>query len=294
MEPSLALARLGEPVATRRQLMRVGAAPHELTAAVRSGDVVRVRRGYYALPECDQHVMQAVRVGGRLGCIGAARSLGVWAAEPRVPHVAMRHEASRLRSPHDRFEALGPDNRDGCDLHWWDLPDVRWPSLHTVSAVEALAHIARCQPRELAIASFDSAMNLGIVGTRDLDLVFGCLPARCRRLRGQIDGRCMSGIETLLRLAMADANVDFEPQVFFRGIGTVDFVVAGCVVVETDGRLGHDDAVSRRRDYQRDAALVRLGYTVVRLSYAQVMFDLPGCLATIAAAVRSHRRGPVR
>ncbi|WP_411701097.1 endonuclease domain-containing protein [Conyzicola sp.] len=148
------------------------------------------------------------------------------------------------------------------------------------------------QPRGLALASFDSALNQGLVWPFQISSIFQTLPGKYQYLRDQIDGRCMSGIETLVRLMLTDAGIAFELQVAFRGIGTVDFVVAGCVVVETDGHLGHDDPASQLRDYRRDAALIRRGYAVVRLSYAQVMFDPAGSLATIIAALRSHRRGP--
>ena len=292
MQLTDALTRLNEPIATRLQLRRLGVAALGLTAAVRSGDLERVRRGYYARPGTDPLLLQAVRIGGRLGCIAAAQSLGIWAENPLFAHVAMRHEASRLRSPADRSAPLTPQNVDGCELHWWPLPEVRRAGVHTVTAVEALAHIARCQPRELAIASFDSAVFQRLVRPPELDAIFAVLPAKLAHLRALIDGQCMSGIETLVRLMLIDAGIPFDVQVAFRGIGTVDFVVAGCVVVETDGHLGHDDALSKLRDYRRDAALVRLGYTVVRLSYAQVMFDAAGSLATIIAAVRSHRMGP--
>lgn len=291
MEATLALAKLGEPVATRKQLMRMGAAPHELTAAVRAGDLIRVRKGYYALPGANPQLLHAVRIGGRLGCVAAAQALGVWATTPAFAHVAMRHEASRMRSPRNRFEKLTLNNVDGCELHWWRLPEVPRRSVHTVAPAEALAHIARCPPRSLALASFDSAVNLGLVDSSQLATIFAALPAKYHYLLSQIDGRCMSGIETLVRLMLTDAGIEFDLQVPFRAIGIVDFVVAGCVVVETDGHLGHDDPRSRLRDYGRDAALIRLGYSVVRLNYAQVMFDPVGALATILAAVHNHHRG---
>lgn len=292
MEATDALTRLGEPVVTRMQLRRLGVAAQTLTDAVRTGNLVRVRRGYYASPGTDPLLLHAVRIGGRLGCIAAAQRLGIWAENPQFAHVAMRHEASRMRSPRDRSQPLSPQNVDGCELHWWPLPEVPHPNVHTVTTVEALAHIARCQPRGLALASFDSAVNQGLVGSAGLEAIFAVLPAKLAYLRPLIDGRCMSGIETLVRLMLVDAGIPFEVQASFRGIGTVDFLVAGCVVVETDGHLGHDDALSKLRDYRRDAALVRLDYAVVRLSYVQVMFDPAGSLATIIAALRSHRRGP--
>jgi very-short-patch-repair endonuclease len=206
----------------------------------------------------------------------------------------MRHGASRLRSPADRHTALTEDNRDGCELHWWSLPPESGAGIHTVTPLSALTHIVQCQSRPLAIASIDSALFQGLVDSTHLDVMFTRLPRRFRRMRGEVDGRCMSGLESLVRLLLLDAGVPFDVQVYLRGVGTVDFVVAGCVVVETDGRLGHIDALSAARDYRRDAAAIRLGFAVVRLDYAQVMFDPAGALETILAAIRSHRSGSSR
>jgi very-short-patch-repair endonuclease len=288
MEVLRALERIGEPVATRAQLLRAGATPRAIAAAVFADRILRVRRGYYCLPTADPSLIRAVRIGGRLGCISAAQELGIWSAEPTSPHVAMRHSASRLRSPADRFTALTTENRDGCELHWFALPELPRRNIHTVSAIEALAHIVQCQPRKLAIASIDSALFQLAVTPLDVHRMFEGLPRRLRRLESHVDGRCMSGIESLVRLLLLDAGIPFELQVSFRGVGTVDFVVAGRVIVEIDGRLGHADEPSRARDYRRDAAVIRLGYAVVRLDYAQVMFDPEGALATIVAAIASH------
>jgi very-short-patch-repair endonuclease len=290
MDAALALDAVAEPVATRLQLLRAGATPVELATAVHAGRLVRVRRGYYCRPVAATPLVQAVRIGGRLGCISAARSMGIWSVVPESPHVAMRHQASRLRSPADRFTALTSDNRDGCLLHWWPQKPGSG-SVHTVGVLDALGHIVQCQPRESAVSSLDSALYLRLVTASQLDRMFAELPRKYRALRCLVDGRCMSGIESLVRILLLDAGIPFELQVAFRGVGTVDFLVAGCVVVETDGRLGHDDPLSKARDYRRDAAVVRLGFSVVRLNYAQVMFDPAGALATILAAVRNHRRG---
>jgi very-short-patch-repair endonuclease len=289
MDAALALERVAEPIATRSQLIRAGATPRDLASAVLSETLCRVRRGVYCRPGTDEALVRAVRIGGRLGCVSAAQRLGIWSVVPPAPHVAMRHEASRLRSPSDRFAVLTSDNRDGCELHWWSLPPGSGASIHTVSPLEALSHIVQCQKRQFAVASIDSALFQGLVDSSELDSMFALLPRRHRRMRGEVDGRCMSGLESLVRLLLLDAGIPFDLQVYLRGVGTVDFVVAGCVVVETDGRLGHIDSLSAARDYQRDAAAIRLGYAVVRLNYAQVMFDPMGALETIRSAIRSHR-----
>lgn len=235
----------------------------------------------------------AVRVGGRLTCVSAAGRMGIWVASDPGAHIHLRPEASRLRRPTNRFERLNSDNRDGCTLHWWPLLEPDRVTAHSVGLTDALAHIIRCQPTELAISSIDSALYEGKVSPIELDRIFASLPARLQPLRGRADGRAMSGLETIVRLMVIDAGLECEIQVQFDGIGWVDLVVDGCVVVETDGRKGHDDPEGEARDYARDAALARRGYTVLRFNYAQVMFEPRVVLAAILRAVREHRRSSI-
>ena len=290
MDAAQVLASLGEPVATRAHLLAAGATPRDLTAAVRTRRLVR--EGYYAAPSIDPMLLQAVRIGGRLGCVSALDRHGVWVAPHLFPHVSVDPHATRLRTPRNRFRPLTAETRDGCELHWLPAIDGSASSIHTVGIVDALAQALRCQSRELAVAALDSARYQRLVTGAQIDRIFAGAPQRLAALRGSIDPRCMSGIETIIRLELVTLGVPFELQVAFGGIGTVDFVVAGCVVVETDGVLGHRDAESAVRDYERDAALAALGYIVVRLNYQQVMFQRPLALAAILGALRSHRRGP--
>ncbi|GAB2452416.1 very-short-patch-repair endonuclease [Conyzicola lurida] len=291
MDAARTLAALGEPVATRTQLLRAGATSRDLTAAVRSRSLVRVREGYYASPVAEEKLLQAVRIGGRLGCISALEQNGVWVIPHLFAHVSMESRASRMRSPRNRLLPLAGLNRDGCELHWAPTPRAD-ASVHTSSVVNALSHAVRCQPAELAIAALDSALYGKLVTPAEVHSVFSGLPKHFAPLESRIDARCMSGIETIIRLELVALGIPFETQVRFPGIGVVDFVVAGCVVVETDGRGNHDGETYSARDYDRDAKLAARGYIVVRLNYRQVMFERELAIAAILGALRSHRRGP--
>lgn len=292
MDAVSALAAIGEPVATRSQLLAAGSTPRALTTAVRNRQLIRVREGFYALPSADPMLLQAVRIGGRLGCVSALGAHGVWVAPHQFAHVALAPNAARLRTPRDRFRQLSRELLDGCELHWSPSVDNTGSSVHTVGVVDALVQAVRCQTAELAVAALDSALCEGLVRPSDVEAVFAALPNKYRPMRDLVDGRCMSGIETIVRLILIELGVPFEVQVSFRGVGTVDFVVAGCVVIETDGHLGHDGEVGSLRDYARDVALAALGYIVVRLNYKQVMFERQAAVAAIVGALRSHRRGP--
>jgi very-short-patch-repair endonuclease len=273
-----------EPIRTTRELLQAGAQPRELTEAVGSSRLIRVRRGHYALPGTDAKLLHAVRIGGRLGCVSAAARWGIWVVDDPFAHVSMKHQASRLRSPADRRVRLSPDNRNGCTLHWWPTSGQTGS---VVSPIDALSQLVRCQPAPLAIAALDSALNSRLL--RSVEPVFAQLPRHYRALQSRIEPRCMSGIETLVRLMIEDAGLRVEPQVAFAGIGTVDFVVEGCVVIETDGRRFHND--QQHRDYRRDSALAARGYIVLRFDYAQVIYDAGSVMAAIRGALRAHRAG---
>jgi hypothetical protein len=276
-------------IATRRQLLRRGMSPADLTAVVRSGELLRVRRDRYALPGTERSILEAVRIGGVVACVSAAALHDIWVPDQLFTHVSMLREASRMRSPRDRFVRLAPDNRDGCELHWSPLIDADAARLHSVGRIDSLAQIIRCQPRMIAVAALDSALHQRLISRADLDRIFAALPARFAALRDEIDARCMSGIETIVRLLCLDAGVRCIPQVHFPGIGTVDFVLEGCVVVETDGHTGHASDSDQKRDYDRDAALAARGYIVLRFNYRQVMFQPELVMAAIRGALRAHR-----
>ena len=292
MDAALVLAALGEPVATRSQLLAAGATPRDLTAAVRDRRLIRVREGYYATPVADAALLQAVRIGGRLGCVSALRRHGVWAPPHPFPHVSVGPKASRLRSPRDRYVALEQQNRDGCEVHWTAAADEPDASVHTAGIVNALAQAIRCQPAEFAVAALDNALYQGLVTAQQVAAVFATLPKRLDHLQGLIEPRCMSGIESIIRLELVKLGVPFEVQARFDRVGFVDFLVAGCVVVEVDGREYHDGEMPTARDYARDAYLAAREYIVVRLNYRQVMFERELAVAAILGALRAHRRGP--
>lgn len=213
----------------------------------------------------------------------------MWVPDDQFPHVALRHEASRLRSPRNRFVQLDDNSRDGATLHWWPLACEEQATQHSVVIVDALVHVIRCQPWYLAIAALDSALHQNLIGSSDLDLIFETVPQIHAGLSTRLERRCESGIETIVRLLLEALGLPFELQRRFRGVGFVDFVVAGCVVIETDGHLGHEGDEGQLRDYDRDTQLAIRGYTVLRFNYRQVMFERQFVVDAILAALRSHR-----
>jgi len=184
---------------------------------------------------------------------------------------------------------LTDESRDGAVLHWSPVVAKLPETQGVVSIVDALIHLVRCQSREIAVAALDSALYEKKIDARQLDLIFRSLPRKYARLRGEIDARAMSGIETILRLAIRDEGLHCSIQVTFPGVGVVDLVVEGCIVIEADGRANHAAHKHQERDYDRDLRLAMLGYTVLRFNYRQVMFEREQVLAALRMALANHR-----
>lgn len=75
-------------VATRAQLVARGFHPYGLTAAVRLGTVLRLRRSRYALTTTDTPTRVAISLGGLLGGLSAARTYEWWTGLDNRIHVS--------------------------------------------------------------------------------------------------------------------------------------------------------------------------------------------------------------
>lgn len=272
----------------RRDLIAGGMSGRAITAGVRNGTLIRVRRDRYAAPGIDGPTLFSTRVGGRLACISALRDAGVFAAETIAPHVHVGENQSRLRSPRDRRVRLGALNRDGVVLHWHPLV-VQQDTEHRVSVVDALRQVLRCQPAPLAVASVDNALFTGGIETQDLDAVFAGLPRRLRALRGRVNGRSESGQESVLRWWLVEAGLAFQIQVDITGVGRVDFLVEGRLVIEADSRLAHSTWERQKRDRDRDLGLARQGIASLRPHYTAIMFSPESVIAAVQGLLARFR-----
>jgi hypothetical protein len=94
-------------LASRRELLVNGIHPDRIdVAAWYVWHVIRVRKGWYALPTERPDVLRAWRLGGRLTCVSAAE---FHADEPPGPvlHVEVPRQAARLRDPDNRRRRRG-------------------------------------------------------------------------------------------------------------------------------------------------------------------------------------------
>lgn len=281
-------------IVSRYDLLASGLSADGITAAVTTGALLRVRRDHYALPDTDRHTLESVRVGGREACVSAAREIGFFAFDTAFTHVHLDRQASRLRSPQSRQVPLARAPRDGVKLHWWPLIDSTDGTEYCVGARDALAQIIQCQEPRFALAALDTALHEHKIWPSDLSEIFASVPAKHHELRTRIDARVDAGQESVLRDLICRAGFQCEIQVSIDGVGRVDLVVEGCVVVEADSFSHHRSWPEQVNDRTRDRLLAARHYLTLRVLYQDIMFDPEGVIAAIRELVTICRNGSDR
>lgn len=277
MDVVTTLRRLGRLVPTYAMLRR-GITSHQLTAAVRSGTIVRVRQGWYALPDERDELLRAARVGGRLACSSAAAHHGLAVRGDRL-HVEVSEHASRLRDPHDYRRRVSSETV----VHWQGRSAAG--GAMATSVVESLRQMALCASPERTIAAVDSALRRGQLSPDEWARSVASLPRRLRRLLSRVDAKSESITESVVRFRLAMLGVETRTQVSIRGVGAVDLLVGTALVIELDGKKYHTDEGRFEKDRRRDARLSAQGYRVLRFSYRQVFERWSEVRAAIMAAI---------
>jgi very-short-patch-repair endonuclease len=166
------------------------------------------------------------------------------------------------------------------------------------SALRTAWDVAALEPLGTAVAALDGIVRAGAVPQRDLAQMVDAGTGRwgvtkVRRAVPLIDPRAESAPESRVRVALALAGLHPIPQFEIRVAG--QFLARGDLVfpearlvVEYEGSY-HFEGDQIARDDARYARLRRAGWTVVRLSAADLR-DLDGAVARIRAALRRARR----
>ena len=236
---------------TTAELRHRGMRPSEIAAAVSEGALLRVRRGRFLPGGAPHRLVEAARLGARLDCISLLSKHGVFVQEHGNLHVQVSPGRSRL-----------PRCPDAVVRHW--RTTAADPDDAEVPVVEALVRALRCQSPRAAIATLDSAWQLGLVSESDINAVFAQAPRRYRRLRPLLDRRAESGVETLVRLMLRGLGHHASLQVRIDGVGRVDLLVDGWLIIECDSEEHHSSWADQKRDRRRDQAAAVRGYATYR------------------------------
>lgn len=228
-----------------------GLGRHQVARFVADGRLIRTRNGRYLPADAHPLLVEAGRLGGRLDCVSLLAALGVFVRARHPLHLQFTPATSRL-----------PKRPPAVVAHWRASERARAEVASDV--VSALAQACRCQSPRDAVATLDSAWNLGFVGDPEIAEVFARLPLRYWALRGLLDPRAESGAESLMRLIFRALGCTVELQVQLPGVGRVDLIIDGWLIVECDSRAHHGGWESQMRDRRRDIAAAGLGFTTIR------------------------------
>ncbi|MGL4257902.1 MAG: DUF559 domain-containing protein [Microbacterium sp.] len=261
-------------VVRRSALLARGASKRAIATAVNRAGIVRLREGVYAVPTADSQILDAARHGGEVACVSALRAHGVWVLETRGRlHVWLGGKGRR----HTHKNCRCIDHHDAGGAAFGIAP-----------VALALVQAAGCCDGETFFAAYESAWKKGMLSRTDREWIRRTVPARTRWLVDLARPDADSGLESLLRLRLIRLGVALECQVSILGVGRVDFVAAGVLIIEVDGRENHDGASLRHKDLVRDAAAAALGYETLRFDYALVVHEWHTVEKAIVARLRRH------
>lgn len=263
-------------VASAAQLASAGCTRRMLASAVRDGLVLRLRRGWFALPSVPVAERAAVAAGGVLTCASALAARGVWVLAEGPLHVAVPPNAVRASSR-------------GVLLHWREWPGCGAETSSRDGVRASVLHTVACLPEEEAVMALDSVLDKGLLRHDDLMELRMLAPVGRRRAFDLVVRGCQSGLETRIRLAAVRLGTRVRAQVEIPGVGRVDNVIGECLVVETDGRAFHSGSFQLEEDYRRTLALLARGFVVMRLSSHQVLHAWPETEASLVRLIRRRQ-----
>ncbi|MEV8253847.1 hypothetical protein AB0O95_07755 [Rhodoglobus sp. NPDC076762] len=270
-------------LAQKQQLVARGVRDCDLTRAVRRGEVVRARQGWYSTATEAEPRLRAVRVGGRLTGISAIADWGGWVLGDHPLHVSVVQNAARLRSPRNPRRTL--NDRSGVRVHW-DPAEVNDQGTHWhVSVLEALKRTILDESLETAVAAVDWALHTGRLDGFDLERLILALPFRKRAIRSWVDGRCESLPESLARtrLRLQGHRVEIQIPV---GLKRIDLVVNRIVGLEIDGRQFH--AHTFEEDHLKAIEITIAGFHAMSVSARMVFTQWELFLRGLESALASH------
>jgi very-short-patch-repair endonuclease len=252
---------------------------HEISRAVASDRLLRVRRSWIAVPDADPYLIAAARAGVVLSCVTQARRLGLWTLDSARPHVAAPRHSGAVRIQESE-EATAEHRGRGAVVHW-SKPLVSRPPGALIDPIEnVLQLVAHCQPYESALAVWESALRQQRVDA--LAITRLPLTGLARELLTSASPFSDSGLETFVVPRLSWMKLRIVPQAWLCG-RRVDFLIGDRLVLQIDG--GHHVGAQRERDIAHDAELLLRGYHVIRVGYRQMVGDWPSVQDVIMRAV---------
>ncbi|WP_169513532.1 type IV toxin-antitoxin system AbiEi family antitoxin domain-containing protein [Agromyces italicus] len=291
--------REGGGVCRASDFIGAGVPRRLVEAALASGRLERIRRGVYADPWIPVEAKRALRVGGRLACVSAARLHGLRVLrDPAYLHVGVMRHASRLRGPDDAATQLPAEGVAcaGARLHW-SPPGSISPRGFLVPLGECLEQMLACLPALDALCALDSARESvpwngsGAPPTARLDelgyeRLLACLPAGSRAIAVRSSPLSQAVGETVARLRLEDLGIPVRAQFPLPGGYHGDLLIGERLIFEVEGEGPHSAPGAFERDRRRAAWLKAAGYTHAAFSHRQVLDEWDSVEAVVRMLMR--------
>jgi len=267
--------------ATRAELHAAGISKRSIQRELAAGRLVAHGRVLVSRRRVMLAYHRAVRMRTRVACVTAARLMGLWVLETDALHVVARTDHT-----HVQLDGRFPPPR----VHWSPSPlEPDAGRLVIESGRNALAHIADCQPIDLAVATFDSAIRQGLITIEELQRLASVRRGRFAEVVELVSDLADSGLESITRVRLLWAGVTCREQVVVDG-HAVDLLIGERLIIQLDGRHHLEDPAQLARDRRQDRRLRRMGYTVLRYGYDDIIFRWDATWAEIRThlAQRAH------
>jgi len=235
--------------------------------ALAAGQIHRVAKGVYALPGAPPALTAARSHAGVVSHLNAAQHWGLAMINPpTVPHVTLAPGRVRRRTGLP------------CVLHWADVPvldDVTTPLQTVLDCIRTL-------PLADALAVADSALRTGRVGPDEIldaaAMLRGPHSRRIQRVAALADGRAESVLESALRALLIERGIEgFVPQFVVQDSdfsARLDLAHPQLRLgLEAEGFEHHGTRRALVKDCRRHVNLAIRGWTILRFSWEDVMYD---------------------
>nr|WP_223943524.1 type IV toxin-antitoxin system AbiEi family antitoxin domain-containing protein [Arthrobacter sp. StoSoilB20] len=262
-------------VARTADLKRAGFSERTLASALSSGSITKLQRGVYVTQGADSDVVAAFRANGRLTCVSAARFHGLWTLrKPEALHLSC---GNGLPKPGIVDHA--------CITH----PPHSY--LPVAGVADVLMHALRCRPKLESLVMVQSAVSQALLSPDYLrSKLTGPRNGRARAILGLVLPRADSLLEVLAHTHFTAAGLTVKMHVQLPGVGEVDCLINGSLVIELDGGT-HLEGRQVKKDHYRNNASLRGGFLVLRYYYSDVVHHPERMVAEVLEVLTIREAG---
>ena len=259
---------LNEELHKRHGITKISSLRHaELTPTMLPQSIGHYRGWIYDKNSFSLDQVRAFVYNACISCVSAAQiyELPVLMEErPQKTHLSVAYNRGMHPSKLRRFD-------DVC-IHREQIMSDEERRTHVASIGTVLERVLVCMPLKVSLPMLDAARNRGLydVSTLTIPPTGSRLPHLKEALSLSSD-RARSILETVARLQLIDMGLTPQVGVWIEGVGEVDMIILGFIVIEVDGWAFHSSKEQREKDLKRDRELLRRGYVVLRFTYDDVM-----------------------